>query len=422
MRPLEIVKDLLKQILYQGMEFSHALRLAFKDNQADKEYASLVSAIVGCELRHHFLFARIVDDLSGDYSEDQKCLLFAALANTLFLKRLEQDDVFAYVRASFNEEQTNVIEKLLAYQDSPRDLIPESIPPESLEYLSLRFNTPEWLVKMWQKHFGRGVTYKLLKKNNKPQLQSCRVNTLMTTTKEVLDDNPEFREAPISDMVIYQGKAPIRKNAFFQSFDVFLLKMAIKEMMDKVCGDDVGEAFLYSYEDNSIIREFFLKFQTRIGLNLGVPNTDERLDISKIIRYNKLTNVNFFGAHPSEMKAAISRPQDLVIVNPQSSNFDLIRAYPDYLLHFKRESIDELVAAQKETLENCSSYVGEDGILVYIVSTINRKEGRSLIMDFLDKHRDFVLIEEKQRFPFDPLDTALYYAIMKRKVEAAASE
>jgi hypothetical protein len=96
----------------------------------------------------------------------------------------------------------------------------------------------------------------------------------MTTTKEVLDDNTEFREAPNSDMVIYQGKAPIRKNAFFQSFDVFLLKMAIKEMMDKVCGDDVGEAFLYSYEDNSIIREFFLKFQTRIGLNLGVPNTD----------------------------------------------------------------------------------------------------------------------------------------------------
>ena len=422
MRPLEIVKDILKQILYQGMEFKHALRLAFKDNQADKEYASLVSAIVGCELRHHLLFSRIAGDLAGDYNEDQKCLLFAALANTLFLKRLDQDDVFTYVRASFDEEQANVIEKLIAYQDSPRDLIPESIPPESLEYLSLRFNTPEWLVKMWQKHFGRGVTYKLLKKNNKPQLQSCRVNTLVTTTKEVLDDNPEFREAPISDMVIYQGKAPIRKNIFFQSFDVFLLKMAIKEMMDKVCGNDVGEAFLYSYEDNSIIREFFLKFDKKIGLNLGVPNTDERVDISKIIRYNKLTNVNFFGAHSSEMKAAISRPQDLVIVNPQSSNFDLIRAYPDYLLHFKRESIDEIVASQKETLENCSFYVGEEGILVYTVSTINRKEGRSLVMDFLDKHRDFVLIEEKQRFPFDPLDTALYYAIMKRKVEAVPSE
>jgi 16S rRNA C967 or C1407 C5-methylase (RsmB/RsmF family) len=91
-------------------------------------------------------------------------------------------------------------------------------------------------------------------------------------------------------------------------------------------------------------------------------------------------------------------------------------------LHFKRESIDELVAKQKETLDSCASYVADEGNLVYMVSTINRKEGRSLIMDFLDRHRDFTLIEEKQRFPFDSLDTALYYAIMKRKVEALPSE
>ena len=192
--------------------------------------------------------------------------------------------------------------------------------------------------------------------------------------------------------------------------------------MDKVCLNNVTEAFLYSAEDNSVIREFFLKYQKTIGLNLGVPNVDERLDISKIIRYNQLTNVNFFGAEPTAMKAAISRPQDLVIVHPRSSDFDLIRAYPDYLLHFKRESIDELVAKQKETLENCATFVGDDGILVYLVSTINRKEGHSLIMDFLDRHRDFTLLEEKQRFPFDALDTALFYAIMKRKVEALPSE
>ncbi|MFA5421206.1 MAG: hypothetical protein WC344_00220 [Bacilli bacterium] len=422
MKALEIVQSVLNQILYQGVEFQNALRTTFKDRVEDKEHASTVSAIVGCELRHHLLFERIIHDLGGAYSDEQKCLLFAALANHLFLKHLPEDEVVAYVRGFFAEDQVSAVEKLLTYQDSPRELIPESIPSESLEYLSLRFNTPEWLVKMWQKHFGRGITYKLLKKNNKPQLLSCRVNTLATTAKEVLDDNPEFREAPIADMVIYQGKAPIRKNVFFQSFDVFFLKMGVKELLDKVCADNVTEALLYSSEDNSVVREFLLKFHRKIGLNLGVPNQEERLEISKNIRYNQLTNVNFFGAQPSAMQAAISRPQDLVIAHPQSSNFDLIRSLPDYLLHFKRESIDELVAKQKDILENCSTYVGEDGLLVYMVSTINRKEGRSLAMEFLDKHRDFTLIEEKQRFPFDPLDTALYYAIMKRKVEAEPSE
>ncbi len=422
MKALEIVQNVLNQILFQEVEFQNALRLAFKDNPSDKEHARLVSAIVGCELRHHLLFERIIKDLGGEYSDEQKCFLYAALANNLFLKRIAQDDIVSFVHSIFSEEHIPTIEKLLAYQDSPRELIPESIPPESLEYLSLRFNTPEWLIKMWQKHFGRGVTYKLLKKNNKPQLQTCRVNTLASSAKEVLEDNNEFIAAPVADMVIYQGKAPIRKNVFFQSFDVFLMKMALKELMDKVCISHITEAFLYSSEDNTVVREFFLKYQKRIGLNLGVPKQDERVDIAKVIRYNQLTNVNYFEAEPSAMKSAISRPQDLVIAFPCSSNFDLIRAYPDYLLHFKRERIDELVAKQKETLENCASFVEVEGTLVYVVTTINRKEGRSLIMEFLDHHRDFTLIEEKQRFPFDPLDTALYYAIMKRKVEAKVSE
>lgn len=422
MKALEIVKSVLNQILFLGVEFQNALRLAFKDNPSDKEHASLVSAVVGCELRHHLLFERLVKDLGGEYSDEQKCFLYATLANNLFLKRIAQEDIMAFIQTQFSAEKIPTIEKLLAFQDSPRELIPESIPPESLEYLSLRFNTPEWLVKMWQKHFGRGVTYKLLKKNNKPQLQTCRVNTLATTVKDVVNDNGEFIAAPVGDMVIYQGKAPIRKNAFFQSFDVFMMKMALKELMDKVCVDNVDEAFLYSAEDNSVIREFFLKYQKRIGLNLGVPNQEERVDIAKIIRYNQLTNVNYFQAEPTSMKAAISKPQDLVILFPRSSNFDLIRAYPDYLLHFKRESIDELVSKQKEALENCASFVEVEGNLVYIVSTINRKEGRSLVMEFLERHRDFALIEEKQRLPFDSLDTALYYAIMKRIVEAKIGE
>jgi len=421
MKALEIARDVLDHIIFGKSEFQSALKAAFKDNVADKEHSSLVSAIVGCELRHHFLFERIVRDLSSDFSQQQICLLYAALANNLFLKRLDANEVLAYVRQTFDEAHVALIDKLLAYQDSPRDLIPEAIPAESIEYLSLRFNTPEWLVKMWQKHFGRGITYKLLKKNNKPQLLTCRINTLSTTLKDVLEDNGEFVAAPISDMVIYQGKAPIRKNIFFQGFDVFLLKMGIKELMDRVCTDDVGEAFLYSGEDNSVVREFVLKYQKRIGLNLGVPDLDERLDVTKMLKYNQLTNVNFFQAEPSAMNAAISRKQDLVIAHPKSSDFDLIRAFPDYLLRFSKDEIDSIVLKEKEALEGCATFVDEEGILVYMVSTINRKEGHSLIMEFLQKHREFTLIEEAQKFPFDPLDTALYYAIMKRKAEEAIS-
>ena len=86
-------------------------------------------------------------------------------------------------------------------------------------------------------------------------------------------------------------------------------------------------------------------------------------------------NINFFGAEPDSMEAAISRPQDLVIAAPNSSNFDLIRDYPDYLLHFKKEEMDALFAQEKAVLEGCSKFVAEKGTLIYCVYTISKKEG-----------------------------------------------
>ena len=103
---------------------------------------------------------------------------------------------------------------------------------------------------------------------------------------------------------------------------------------------------------------------------------------------------------------------------PRNSMFDLLRSTPDYFIRIKQEKLDEIIAEEAGTLENASQLVELDGTLVYMIPTISKKESSTLIGNFLYKHPEFELIEEKQFFPFEAFDSCLYYAILRRKGES----
>ena len=79
--------------------------------------------------------------------------------------------------------------------------------------------------------------------------------------------------------------------------------------------------------------------------------------------------------------------------------------------------LDEIIAEEAGTLENASQLVELDGTLVYMIPTISKKESSTLIGNFLYKHPEFELVEEKQFFPFEAFDSCLYYARLKKVSE-----
>ena len=57
-----------------------------------------------------------------------------------------------------------------------------------------------------------------------------------------------------------------------------------------------------------------------------------------------------------------------------------------------------------------------------MIYTISKKEGHQTIEDFLLKHSEFKMVREAQLFPYEELDTALYYAVMKKETPLAKVE
>lgn len=416
---LELSQKLLSRIVYEDLEFKKVIKEEF----SKEEFAHIshqVTSLIGCVLRHYIFLTYLVKPF--ELSNDENSLLLVALANNLFVKSLKREDVITHVKSVLNDRYSPELDKLLTYEGSVADLHQSTSQKDNDKFVAMRFNVPHYLYKMWKKHFGTGITFKVLKRNIKVASQYLRVNTMKTMEDTFLNENKDFAKTDFEDIVIYNGKGNLRKTDAYKKYLVFNEKIAMKQAIDKVFTPDLEYVTLFSGADNASFRELYLRANKKVGLSVAVPSIDDRVDILRHIRLEKCSNVNLFEATDfTMMKAAITSPQDLIVLMPKSSSFDLIRLYPDYLLHFKQSSLDELIKVQKESLQEFSKFLVTDGLLLYMVDTMNKKESADVISDFLAKNPDFELVEHRQYFPFEKEDSTFYYAILK-KVDRTAND
>lgn len=418
MQELDLSEKVLADIVENDVAFSESLRKIFQADASLRPLRSTVAGLVGCELRHHLLFAYLSDPLT-DFSVEEKRFFALALADAYFFKRIPLDALKEALKTRLGEAKMAAMEPFLAKADKPEEFIPVDLNKSSNKYLSLRYNTPEWVLKIWE-HYGYGTTYKILKKNSHQNTTSIRVRSSLISPEELLNNNPDYAKTPVDGMLYYGGKNPLRKLPEFHDEKIFPERLATKAVLDKFHLEEPAELFIFNGNaDSSLLKEAIETYGSSLGLNLGVYDTKDYADVTKMIQSLNLKNVNFFGALPSAMEAAISKPQDLVICAPNSSNFDLIREYPDYLLHFKKEGMDLLFQKEKEMLEGTAKFVAEGGTFLYMIYTISKKEGHMTIEDFLQNHTEFKLVREAQLFPYEELDTALYYAVLKKETPLA---
>ncbi|MCQ2772286.1 MAG: hypothetical protein MJ238_03310 [Bacilli bacterium] len=414
MQTLELCETVLTDIIVNDTPFAEALKKIFKANVDLRPQRNVVASLVGCELRHHLLFTYLLKPIES-LSDEERRLACLCLAEYYFYQRLNKEEVDDHLLKKLGEEKCELLKPIFEKAGSPDEYIPSDLPKSSNKYLSLRYNTPEWVLKIIE-HYGFGTTYKVLRKNSQQRTTTVRIADGIIPS-DICKDG--FTGTPAKDVYYYKGKDSLRKLPALKEGKLFVERIGTKYLLDKYAIENTqDELFIFDGNgDSGILREALEKYGSTIGMNLGVYSMDKYADVTRAIRTKGLKNVNFFAADPTFLDAAISRPQDLVICAPSSTNFDLIREQPDYLLHFKKDGMDELFSKEKEMLEGVSKVVAENGLLIYVVYTISKKEGHNTISDFIANHKEFKFVKEEQIFPQDELDTAMYYCVMQKKTD-----
>ena len=416
MNELLIVSQVLSKIINQHFNFSDSLKITVQESSMATSQG-LIRSLTSCELHHHRLLEHVVNRFAHQLLPQDKLIVQAAIGNNVFVKRLPYEQVMVFLHQFLLEKEIPKasIDGLLALASPGKNLIDPQIKENSIAYLGIKYNTPEWLVIMWIKHFGLTITLKILSTNNKPVLQACRVNTLKTSTEKLLKQYSNLSETPLEDTVIYQGKEPLKNHPAYIQNLIFQQRLAITDIVKQFSFDNVkGEMLLVETRPQALYLELPIYTDQKIRINIVTNAIERKLAMQKSIQAFQLSNISLYESEPRGLITFLSKKQDVVLVVPQCSKFDLIRSLPDFFIHFKQEDLDGLIASQKVALFESSQFVDDRGLLFYGVNTMNQKEGKLLIEEFLNEQPQFKLIQEFQYFPFDKFNTALYVAAMRK--------
>ncbi len=411
MNIFEISKSILLRLVNEDVPFAIVLKNTFKKNNVDSEFKSHVAALVGCELRHHYIFDNLISRFFDNVEFEKTIYLRFALANGLFLRRFSDAELIALVE---NDLDKDTIYKLYNFVKSTNEIIPNELDKASPEYLSLRYNTPAWVIRMWQKQYGKGMVFKTLKVNYRQSVPSIRVNEKNIDIDEFLGKHPDFSKAPISNMVIYQGRGTPKKLIEFENGDLFFMKMATKYVLDSLDLDILKGIAIYTEVPNNIYLDLLTRFNEETKLDLIINNVpcyyETKRNLEKIAKHH----IFIYEAEYTSLLTCLSKKVHTMICMPKSSTFDLLRSTPDYFLRIKQDKLDEIIANESACLLECSKHVEEGGELVYMIPTLSRKESNNVIAKFLVENKNFELLEERQFFPFEVYDSCLYFARLKK--------
>ncbi len=416
MNEYEIARTILKKLVLEEIPFALELRTYFKKNVVEPQVRSNVTALVGCELRHHYIFDNLISRFISDNIDFEKTIyLRFYLSNHLFLRRFKDDELLALTKEEMKDESG--VDELLKFVDSTNEIIPEDLDKASPEFLSLRYNTPVWVIRMWQKQFGKGLVFKILKVNYRASIASIRINENHINVDEFLSKHPDFSKAHVENMAIYQGRGNAKNLEEFANHDVFFMKMATKHVIDKLELDPIKSVAIYSETPNNIYLDLVSRFGKDYPLDLVLNHAPSIFENRRVVKEMGLTHTFVYDTNYQNLVTCVSKKVNVFFCLPKNSMLDLLRSTPDYFLRIKQEQLDGIITEEFNCLEECSKFVEDDGELVYMIPTLSRKESNSLIANFLIKHPDYSLVEEHQFFPFESFDSCMYYARLKKMGE-----
>ena len=413
MKLVEVSHSCLNEIINKEVPFKLAIENACNKNSIIHEDRKTLTNIIGCSLRHFYIFNNILERSQKSFSNEQKIALYIYLSNRLFIPLIASKDIDVLLeKYEISKEDINLINDL---SKEISKLIPDNISNDSIEYLHYRFNIPSWVLKMWMKHF-KGYTYKIVKSINIP------ANHYLIKNSSLLKDDELAKQVDIvptefEGLYRYQGKVGPMRHPLIKSGKMVLITPAEYYLYSKLDLDVLRKIALYSEVQNSLSLHLEALLSKQYNMDIIAGSSEAYYPTKKDIENRSLNKVNLYQTGHSSIITCLSEKVHTFFVLPANTNFAELRKAPDYFNRIKQDQLDALLANQKLALHDASEFVEDGGQLIYAVSTMNKKETLQITDDFLRNHEDFVLVEQKQFLPFDKYDSTYYFAIFRKEVK-----
>ena len=282
------------------------------------------------------------------------------------------------------------------------------------ETTALKTSHPEWLLKMWEAHYGKEKAESLAFSDQKKALVYGRLNTLKAE-KDFPEKHPELHF--VNDLC-FTSEDVIQKSVEFAAGKVLIQDKNSQEVV-RMLDVKPGMKVLDLCAAPGTKTQQIAMMMNNTGSVTACDLYPARLElIGRLNERTGVTNVTLKQNDASLPGAFAAESFDRILMDVPCSGLGDLRHKPEIRWHLKPEKLDEITSLQKMILEASCAYLKPGGIMVYSTCTLNRKENDRQVYSFLKVHPEFELLCEKTLFP-DETDADGFFAAALRKKETA---
>ncbi|MDQ1234910.1 16S rRNA (cytosine967-C5)-methyltransferase [Paenibacillus sp. SORGH_AS306] len=282
-------------------------------------------------------------------------------------------------------------------------VIPQDLPPA--KRIALQHSFPEWMVARWIKQYDEATAEQICISNNEAPSVSIRVNTHRTSRTAMLEllqgEGYDVEISPLSpDGILVHGGGNMALTSWYQDGLISVQdesSMLVAEAVQAESGMNVldccaapgGKSVHLAEKMNNsghIIANDIHEHKRQL-----VDDQAERLQLS-IIETTVGDALTLTERYPAESF-------DRILLDAPCSGLGVIRRKPDLKWNKSMADIKEIVQLQQQLLQNISTLLKPNGIMVYSTCTIERSENESIVESFLQQNKQFELV------PFAPVNT-----------------
>lgn len=376
------------------------------EHQLSSANRSLLQAIVYDTLRNLSWLDHIRKTLRpGKLEEKMRWLVLAGLCQLFIMRQAEHAAVSETVRLA-PQRVRGVVNGMLRQAarrmkefDEEREKLP----------LPVRYSTPSWLVKRWQRDFGEAETRSMLEWNCLTPPVYARVNPLNPPAAI-----PESWEAlpQLPGWYRLRGALPLEALRAGQIYVTDPSTRYCVQLLAPQPGERVLDACAAPGGKSAAML-------AATGGELNLLATDVEEFRLKPLRENLLRAGgrqvqvalhDWSCPCPAEWKESF----DAVLLDVPCSNSGVLQRRVDARWRLCPEEMTRLAALQLCILEQGSAALRPGGRLVYSTCSIDREEDRAVVDAFLAVHKDFVLVDEYLALPHRELADGAYAALLRR--------
>lgn len=411
MNILEDSKEIIGDMLINKKTYDKALSSFLVTNIRNNKELDEIHKSYVTFFNHYFYYEFLTKELLSKLTPNLIAFMGVAFMGVRFFKISidESEDFLKNALKNNKEDYSKDIEKALNDYMIGKDYEFKSFLVGSISHLSVFFNLPSWFISM--------VIGQQNKDIGKTVFESFKTNYSNLYIENNLANHDDIDKNELNVFVPYgtffktkNKESELIKNHTFINSELLYGKV----FENKLNANNKYVTLYQGCKSNfyfNFLNEYLFKNNV---INIAMKTFEDNPDVINEVILKKKNDLFVCESTVGELIARLSYKQDILFYMPKSTDMQRFFYCPEYRVNFDQKSIDELIVTQEKGIKEVSNYVADNGKLIYVAETIDKKETTNIVHSFLENNQDYILEKEEMFLPTKNIKSFGYYAILKR--------